>query len=191
MYAFGVNGLDNWGSLNDPNLSAFIAPALKNYGGTSWNVGTTTRATAVEIFTDFQTTIGQLISQGNGNITTETPMVAILPPTLSNALTTINGFGINVRAMLEESYPKLKIFSGVSQYAVQSAINPQGVLAGNVLQIVAPEVIGQRAVLPAYSERLRAHRLIPEASAFRQKKSAGSWGSVIRMPFCLAQMVGV
>lgn len=191
MYAFGVNGLDNWGSLNDPNLSAFLTPALKAYGGTAWISSGVVRASANEIFTDFQSTITVLISQGDGNITTETPMVAILPPTLSNALTTINAFGITVRAMLKESYPSLKLVTGVSQYAVRSAQNPQGVLAGNVLQIIAPEVQGQRAALPAYSERSRSHPIIREMSAFRQKKTAGAWGTVIRMPFCLAQMAGV
>lgn len=191
MYVFGVNGLDNWGSLNDPNLSAFLTPALKAYGGTSWISAGVVKATAIEIFTDFQSVITQLISQGDGNITTETPMVAILPPTLSNALTTINAFGITVRAMLKESYPSLKLVTGVTQYAVLSAQNPQGVAAGNVLQIWAPEVAGQRAALPAYSEKMRAHPIIREMSAFRQKKTAGGWGTVIRMPFCAAQMSGV
>ena len=190
MYAFGVNGLDNWGSLNDPNLPAFLTPGLKSYGGTAWVVNNAVKASALEIFADFQTAIGGLISQGDGNITTETPMVAILPPTLSNALTTINAFGITVRAMLKESYLALKIVSGVSQYAVQSAQNPQGVIAGNVLQIVAPEVSGQRAALPAFSERQRAHPIIREMSAFRQKKTAGGFGTVIRMPFCFSTMVG-
>src|SRR5580704_5414678 len=71
MYAFGVNGLDNWGSLNDPNLSASLTPATKAYGGTAWISGGVVRATAIEIFTDFQSVITQLISQGDGNITTE------------------------------------------------------------------------------------------------------------------------
>lgn len=191
MYAFGVNGLDNWGSLNDPNLPAFLTPAIKAYGGTAWLSNGVVRATAVEIFTDFQSCITGLISQGDGNITTVTPMVAILPPTLSNALTTINGFGITVNAMLKESYPDLKIVAGVTQYAVQSAQNPQGLAAGNALQVIAPEVAGQRAALPAYSERQRAHPIIREASAFRQKKTAGGWGTVIRMPFCFSTLIGI
>ncbi len=191
MYAFGVNGLDNWGSLNDPNLSASLTPAVKAYGGTAWTSAGVVRASANEIFTDFQTTIGLLISQGDGNITTSTPMVAIMPPTVSNAMTTINAFGITVRAMLKESYPQLKLEEGVTQYAVRSTQNPQGVLAGNVLQIWAPEVSGQRAALPAYSEKMRAHPIIREMSAFRQKKTAGGWGTVIRMPFCVGSMVGV
>lgn len=191
MYAFGLNGLDNWGTLNDPNLSAFLTPALKAYGGTAWIVAGVVRASALEMFTDIQSVIGQVISQGDGQITTETPMKLILPPLLSNALSTINAFGLTLRAFLKESYPKLEIISGVSQYAVQSAQNPQGVAAGNVMQLIVSEVAGQRAAFPAYSEKQRAHPLIREMSAYRQKKTAGSYGTVIRMPFCFAQMVGI
>jgi hypothetical protein len=191
MYAFGVNGLDNWGSLNDPNLTAFLTPALKSYGGTSWNSGGVTRASANEIFTDFQTSISQLITQGGGTITPETPMVAILGSTISNALATINAFGLGVRDMLKREYPALKVVSGVTQYNALSSQNSQGVAAGNVLQIWAPEVQGQRAALPAYSEKMRTHPIIRELSAFRQKRTAGAWGTVIRMPFAAAQMVGI
>ena len=191
MYAFGVQGLDNVGSTNDPNLSASLTPAVKAYGGTAWISGGIVKATANEIVTDFQSTITQLITQGGGVIEPDTPMVAILGSVIANALATINAFGITVRGMLKESYPNLKLVEGVTQYNVKSAQNPQGIVAGNLLQIWAPELQGQRAALPAYSEKQRAHPIIREMSAFRQKKTAGGWGMVVRMPFAAASMVGI
>ncbi len=191
VYAFGVQGLDNFGSINDPNLSASLAPATKAYGGTAWISGGVVRATANEIFTDIQSIVTQLINQGDGNITTDSDMVMIYGSAISNALTATNAFNVNVRTLLTNNYPKMKLFGNVTQYNAQSSTNPQGVAAGNLMQIVAPEVVGQRAAMPAYSEKQRAHPIIREMSAFRQKKTAGGFGTVVRMPFCFSSMVGL
>lgn len=189
-YAFGVQGLQNYGTTNDPNLSASITPASKSYGGTAWISGGVVRASANEIVTDVQSIIGQLIKQGNGRIDTDTPMTMGIPSTLNNALTTINAFGITVREMLTRSYPNLKIISGIQQYGVTSAQNPQGIAAGNLVQIVAMNVEGKKTGLCGYNEKMRAHPVIREMSAFRQKKTSGTWGAIIRMPFAIASMVG-
>ena len=52
-------------------------------------------------------------------------------------------------------------------------------------------VDGVRTAYPAYTEKQRAHALITEASAWSQKNSAGSWGTVIRRPIAIAQMLGI
>src|SRR6202035_5813279 len=53
-YFFGVAGLQNFGLVNDPNLTASITPGSKGYGGTKWISGGITQATANEIFIDIQ-----------------------------------------------------------------------------------------------------------------------------------------
>lgn len=190
-YAFGVSGLQSYGSLNDPNLSASLTPAVKAYGGTAWISGGVVRATANEIFTDIQSTIGLLITQGNGNIDTQTPMVMLISANIDNALTATNSFNVNVSKLLADNYPNLKIISGVQQYGARTATNTQGLVAGNIMQIIATEVEGQQTGFPAYNEKMRSHPIIREMSAFRQKKTAGTWGTVFRMPFAVASMVGL
>lgn len=189
-YAFGVQGLQNYGTTNNPQLSASLTPSVKAYGGTSWISAGVVRATANEIFTDLQSIWTQAISQGDGNITTKSKATLVLPPVLSNALTATNSFAVNVMKLLGDNYPNMRIEDQVSQYAVQSAQNPQGIAAGNLVQLVVNEVAGQKTAFCAYNEKLRAHPIIREMSAFRQKKTSGTWGAIIRLPFAVASMVG-
>lgn len=191
IYAFGVSGLQNYGSTNDPGLSASLTPALKAYGGTAWTSGGVIKATPNEIFTDVQSVVGQVITQGNGQITTDSVMNFAVPASVSNALTAANSFGVNVKGLLKDAYPNLKIISGVQEYSAVSTATPQGIAAGNLIQIVVPEVATQKTATPAYSDRMRTHRLVAMTSSYRQKRSSGSWGTVIRQPFAIASMVGV
>jgi hypothetical protein len=38
---------------------------------------------------------------------------------------------------------------------------------------------------------MRAHAVVKDTSAFKQKKSQGTWGAIIFQPFAIAQMIGV
>ncbi len=190
-YAFGIRGLQNYGTTNDPNLSASLLPAVKAAGGTAWFRNGVVVATANEIITDFQTIITQLINQGNGQIDSQTPMTAVYAAVLDSALNTVNAFNVVVRNVLKELYPNMKLVSGVQQYGGTSASNPQGIAAGNLLQIIANEVEGQKAGFCAYNEKMRAHPIVRELSAFRQKKTSGTWGAILRMPFCISSMYGL
>lgn len=190
-YAFGVQGLQNYGTTNDPNLSASLAPAPKALGGTAWIQGGVVKASANEIFTDIQSIITQLISQGDGQIDTQTPMTMVFAAVVDNAMTATNSFNVNVSKLLKDNYPNLTIVSGVQQYGARSASNSQGLAGGNLVQIIAQSVQGQKAGFCGYNEKMRAHPIVREMSAFRQKKTSGTWGAVIRMPFCVASMIGV
>jgi len=57
--------------------------------------------------------------------------------------------------------------------------------------LVADEFGGQETGFCAFNEMLRAHRLIPDMSSFKQKWSSGSWGAIIMQPVAFAQMIGV
>ena len=46
-------------------------------------------------------------------------------------------------------------------------------------------------VQAAYNEKLRAHKLIPESSAWSQKYTSGVWGCVFRLPLASVSMLGV
>ena len=190
-YFFGVQGLQNFGLLNDPNLGASLTPSTKAAGGTAWiTAGGVVNATANEVYADIQAIYYQLVTQTQGLVTAETPIVLALAPNVEVALHTTNSFGLNVYDMLKKNFPNIKVVTA-PQYGVITTGNPQGVAAGNLVQMIATEVEGQQTGFMAYSEKMRAHPVIRHMSSFRQKVSGGLWGAVLRFPIGIASMVGV
>ena len=189
-YFFGVQGLQNYGLLNDPHLNASLTPATKAWGGTTWYNGTNIAATANEIYLDIENTFAQLVTQTAGLVNRETPMVLALSPSSEAALTATNSFNVNVSDLLKKNFPNLKVENAV-QYGVLSATNPQGVAAGNFMQLIAKEVEGMETGYCSFNEKMRAHKLIPMMSSFKQKVSGGSWGCILRITATIASMVGI
>lgn len=184
-YFFGVAGLQNYGLLNDPNLSAPIAPGPKAYNSNNsgpWVTNGTITATANEIYADIQSLFGQLVAQSAGLITMDSKMVLALSPGSSVALTATNSFNVNVSDLLRKNFPNIRIVTA-TQYA--------NTVTGNQMQLIAEEVDGQETGYCAFTEKMRAHPIIRAMSSFRQKKSQGVWGAVILQPFAIASMVGI
>lgn len=185
VYAFGVAGLQNYGLLNNPYLSAPISPSTKVGGGTSWD-----NATANEIFDDIKALITRVIQQNGGNVNTKSKFTLVLSPDREALLAATNSFNVNVNDLIKKNYPTLRIVTAV-QFATKSATNPQGNLAGNLMFCIADDVMGQKTGFGAFTEKLRAHPIVVEMSAWKQKRSAGTFGTIIRMPVAIAQMVGI
>ena len=53
------------------------------------------------------------------------------------------------------------------------------------------EIEGQRTWDCCFTEKMRAHPVVVEMSAFRQKKSQGTWGTVLYRPAAVQGMLGV
>lgn len=186
-YFSGVQGLQNFGLLNDPNLSAALTPATKAYGGVKWVNNGQIVATANEIFADIQALWYQIVQQTDGitqeagQIDADAKMVLAMSPGSLVAMTATNSFGVNVKALLKENFPNLRVVSAV-QYATA---------AGNEVQMLLDEIQGQDVGYCAFNEKLRAHPIIRALSSWKKKMTSGSWGAIIRMPMGIAQMVGV
>ena len=189
-YFYGVAGLQNYGLLNDPSLSAALAPATKAATGVKWLVGTAPNATANEVFADIQALYVQLLNQSGGNIDQKTPMTLALSPKSSAALLFTNQYNVNVEDLLKKNLPNLVVKTAI-QYGALTASNPQGSAAGELVQLIATSVEGQDTGYCAFSEKLRASPIIRDMSSFKQKMSQGSWGAIVRQPFAIAQMLGV
>lgn len=189
-YFYGVAGLQNYGLLNDPSLSAPISPATKAAGGVKWITGGVITATANEVYADIQSLFIQLVIQSSGNIDQKSKMTLAMSPVSEVALTATNQFNVNVSDLLKKNFPGLTVKTGV-QYGALSAQNPQGSAAGEVVQLIADEVEGQDTGYCAFNEKLRGGVIVQDLSSFKQKMSQGSWGAVIRQPFAISQMVGV
>ena len=189
-YAFGVAGLQNYGLLNDPSLSASLTPGVKAAGGTKWTSGTAVVATANEIYLDIEAMFLQLVNQTAGLVDRETPMVLALSPISEGALTATNSFNVNVSDLLKKNFPNLKVESAI-QYGALSSTNPQGVAAGNFAQLIVRTLEGQDTGYCSFNEKMRAHPIIRAMSSFRQKQTGGTWGAVVRMPVAISSMVGL
>ena len=185
-YFFGVANLQNYGLLNDPSLSAALAPGTKTASSPYWMVSGAVTATANEIYTDIQSLFTQLVSQSDGLVDMETRMVLAMSPAISVALTTTNQYNVNVHDLIKKNFPNIRI-----ETAMQYGSSYNGGTAGNLVQLIAEEIEGQQTGTCAFTEKMRAHPIIRDISSFKQKKSQGSWGAIIWQPFAIASMVGV
>jgi hypothetical protein len=190
-YAFGVQGLQNYGLLNSPYISAALTPAQKAWGGTSWFDNGSPAATANEVYNDIIAMVNQLVAQTNGALDINSPMTLVMSPQSQIAMTFANSFGAFVKAFLKEGYPNLKVKTA-PQYGAQTTNNPQGYsTAGNYVQLIADQIQRQTVAYCAYNEKLRMHKIVPELSSWKQKQTSGTWGAVIRSPVAIASMLGV
>lgn len=182
-YFFGVNGLQNYGLINDPALPASLTPGTKAYGGMAWIVNGVIKATPNEILLDIQSLFSQLVAQSDGlvELDMESPMVLAMSPASQVALTSANSFNVDVFDLLKKNWPNLRLETAV-QYATGS---------GNLVQLIAETVEGQRSGFCAFTEKLRAHTIVRGLSSWRQKISQGTWGAINRQPFAYASMLGV
>jgi hypothetical protein len=189
-YFYGIQGLQNYGILNDPNLTAPIAPATKGYGGVKWTNAGAVVATANEIYSDIQSLFLKVVQQSASLVDQNTPMTLALSPESQMAMTATNSFNVNVADLLKKNFPNLTIKTA-PQYGGKTSINPEGNAAGNLVQLIAGTIEGQQTGYCAFNEKLRAHPIIAAVSSWKKKMTSGTWGAVIRQSMGITQMVGV
>lgn len=174
-YLLGVSGLQNYGMLNDPALPADITPITKVAGGTAWVLANgTINATNLEVLQDVQKLFFVLQARNNGLLDTDSPLKLIMSAQTSMALTIANGTVTTVTAgdLIAKAFPNLTVES-VPEYATAG---------GQKVQMVLEEYEGQRTWDCSFTEKMRAHPIVIAMSSFKQKKSAGTWGTVIFRP---------
>lgn len=177
-YFFGIAGLQNYGLLNDPNLSAPVTPGATGTGsGTTWAT-----KDGQAIYDDIsQRIFGQLVTQTRGLVTRRDKMKLCMSPEAEVNLTKTNQYNVNVTDQLTKNFPNLTIETAV-QYATGS---------GQLVQLIAESIDGQNVGSAAFTEKMRAHAIERKTSSFLQKKSQGTWGAIIKMPMAIASMIGV
>ena len=181
-YFYGVAGLQNYGLLNDPTLTAALTPGTKTAGGTGW-----ANATPEEILKDIQKLFIQLVTQTGGNVGSSgsveqtDDLTLALHPTSAAYLNNANSFGRSAWDQILKAYPKLTVIPAIEY------------LSGTTYsaQLIVKEVQGQSTGYAAFNEKMRAHPVIIESSSFKQKKTGGTWGAIITYPAGIAQMAGI
>ena len=184
-YLYGISGLMCYGILNDPSLSAPIAPGPKAYNSNAtgpWITSGVVTATPNEIYKDVQSLVYELISQSKGLVDADTSMKMVMSPLSMVALTASNEiFSNSAKALILSNFKNIT-FEAVPEYATA---------LGNVVQLIADSIDGQKTGECATNLKLRSGRIIPDLSSFKQKKSQGTWGAIIKMPMAIAQMIAV
>lgn len=176
MYFFGISNLVNYGLLNDPSLPPALTAAF------SWL--TSASATANTMYQDVVRMFIQLQSQSGGTVRQDSPMVLAMSPTQAMALSNITQYNTNsVIMLLKQNYPNLRLETAVEY-------GPPINASGQLMQLIAESVEGQRTVECAFSSKLMAHQMVPGTSSWRQKRSSSGWGTIIYRPFLIAQMYG-
>lgn len=166
-YLFGVKGLQNYGVLNDPSLPAPTAAAK------TW-----ANSTGEEVYESIRKLFQTLLKQTGGKIDMNTPLLLVCSPTASVDLTKTNQYNVNVIDQLKKNFPNLRVET-IPEYSATS---------GETVQLIVEELDGQRTLDCAFTEKMRAHNMVLEASSIKQKKSQGTWGTIIYRPFCIATM---
>ena len=194
IYAYGVAGLQNYGTLNDPHLPAALSPATKAAYGTTgtnaWYYNGAPNATPNEVYNDILAMYYALVNNTLGLVNEDTPLMLALSPQSQTALKFVNSFNVNVTTLLKDNFKNLTIKTA-PQYAVKSAANPEGIAAGNLMQLMAPELDGQKQSFCAYNEKLRSFPIVRGLSNYKQKQMSGAWGAVFRSTVGVQQMIGV
>ncbi|KNZ83884.1 hypothetical protein AKG16_19070, partial [Morganella morganii] len=180
FYFYGVEGLLNYGILNDPALPAPITPATVG-GAVQWK-----DKQVIDIYNDILALYADLIARTNGavgdGVDMASPLVLAMSPNTSVWFKKANEiFGNSVEKMVKDTFTNIRI-EVAPQYETS---------AGELIQMFVETAQGQEAGYCAFSEKLRAHPVITMTSSWKQKHSGTTYGAVITQPFLFAQMVGV
>ena len=178
FYLLGVAGKEIYGILTDPNLPAAITAGATGTGSsTKWADKTT-----VQIYNDVLALFAQLSEQSSGLIDKDTPLKLCLSPELSVRLGAATDFNVSVLDMLKRYFSRIDIVTVPELHSMT---------AGETMFLIAPEVNGQRSGTLAFGEKMRAGRVVPDLSSFRQKFVGTTYGGIVLMPFAFAQMTGM
>lgn len=174
----GVAGREVYGILNDPNLpSAITAAATGTGGSTKWEDKTTQN-----IYNDVLALFSELATQSAGLIDQNAALKLCLSPAMNVMLGAATDFNVSVLDMIRKFFPNITIVV-VPELASTSA--------GETVMLLAEEVNGTPTGYIGFGEKLRAGRIIPDMSSFRQKYTSTTYGGVVLQPFAIASMTGI
>lgn len=168
-YLYGIDGLQNYGMLNDPSLTPDII-------GINWY-----SATAEQVYAEFQRLYNKLVQQAQGSVKSRDPMTLLLSPAMEAHLHKTNSFGLNVYDLLTKNFPALKIES-VPEYSTA---------AGEKLQLLLDSYMGRKTAELAFTTKLRSGIVETKTTGWLQKRSQSTLGAIIYRPMFIANMMAV
>ena len=162
-YIFGIEGLRNYGMLNDPNL-------LPTTTLEDWN-----EMDGGQVYEEIRKLYAQLNKQSNGILETDAPMRLLISNNLAPNLNKTNMYNVNVIDQLAKNYPNLKI-ENIPEYSTE---------AGEMVQLILEEYEGQQTLDLSFTEKMRTFPLVVKGSYWEQKRMQGTNGAIIYRPFLI------
>ncbi|MDE1479969.1 DUF2184 domain-containing protein [Xenorhabdus bovienii] len=166
-YLFGVAGLENYGYLNDPGL-------LPNITSEVW-----VKLNGEGVYESIRKLFQQLVEQTDGHIDRHAAMKLTLSPEMEVQLTKTNQYNVNVSDQLTKNFPNMEVIS----------IPEMATSAGELVRLVVEEYEGQKTLDLGFTEKMRVHPMIQETSSWKQKRSQGSFGTVVYRPQFITSML--
>lgn len=167
-YFYGIDGLKNYGLLNDPSLSASLP-------GDDWDA-----LSADAVFASIQGALyGRLIGQTQGLVDRDARMKLILSPANEVNLLKTNQYNVNVVDQLKKNFPNLDVETAPEMSTA----------AGELVYLVVEEYEGVHTIEPTFTEKMRVHPMVLELSSWKQKRSQGTVGSIIYRPLMVASLL--
>lgn len=167
VYLYGVAGLKNYGTLNDPDL-------LPSTVGVNWATLDT-----LQLMNEFQKLFNQLVAQSKGIVQETDGLTLVLSPVMRAALLKPTEFGWTALSKIKEIYTGLKVVA-VPEYSTD---------AGEVVQLSKDEYMGQPTIHLGFVDKLRTHAVEVKTSGFLQKRSQATIGAIIYYPILVANML--
>lgn len=184
IWFYGVAGITNYGILNDPDLPTPSAPLTYTPSGTplvTWVQKATDPDGALAIYEDIRLLYTNIVTASEGLISMDDKMKLVISNNRATYLAVKSRFNVSVKESLKEAFPNMEIVTA-PEYST---------MAGELMQLIVEEVEGVPTGILAYTELERSHGVVRGASSYKEKKSAGSWGSIIFRPFGISGMLGI
>lgn len=168
----GVEGMDIYGLLNDPNLPAAIASTA------AWDT-----LEGQDVYKQVQALFAQLTEQSNSLIDNKSELILLVSPAVSVSLGNSNQYNQQAWEHIEKFLPNLRVV-----VIPELASLPTGEQAF----LIAPEVEGQRTADLGYGVLYEASSVVQvKPTKWEQKVWASTYGTIYYQPFAVARMTGV
>lgn len=171
----GVENMEIYGLLNEPNRPAAIAPGT-GAGDNTWKLKTTK-----EIYADYLLLFQNLAKNSLGHIRNDSDLILITSPSAAVELGKATDFNVSVMDMIKRYTPNIK-FAQLPELENSTS---------STVLLICRSINGEPTGEFGFSEKMRAMRLVPETSSFKQKFVGTSYGCILYRPFAVATMTGV
>lgn len=171
----GVENMEIYGLLNEPNRPPVIPPGTVKSGNT-WNLKTTK-----EIYADYLLLFQNLAKNSLGHIRNDSDLILVTSPSSAVELGKATDYNVSVMDMIKRYTPNIK-FAQLPELENSKS---------NTVLLICRSINGEPTGEFGFSEKMRAMRLVPETSSFKQKFVGTSYGCILYRPFAVATMTGV
>lgn len=171
----GVKNMEIYGLLNEPNRPPAIIPGTGE-GGNTWKLKTTK-----EIYADYLLLFQNLAKNSLGHIRNDSDLILVTSPSSAVELGKATDYNVSVMDMIKRYTPNIK-FAQLPEL--------ENFTSSTVL-LICRSINGEPTGEFGFSEKMRAMRLVPETSSFKQKFVGTSYGCILYRPFAVATMTGI